>query len=140
MGMTSLPSILPSRGGAGPRWWFALPLATALLGAPPVFAADALHGQALYQARCAACHSADFNGVGPAHRGVFGRKAASVAGFTGYSAALKQSGLVWTEANLDKWLADPEALVPGQVMGVNVPDAAERADLIAFLRLLTKKE
>ncbi len=100
---------------------------------------DATRGQALYQARCAACHSVDFNGVGPAHRGVFGRLAGTAQGFTNYSAALKRSGLTWTEATLDRWLADPEALVPGQAMGISLPDTAERADVIAFLRSLGNK-
>jgi len=101
-------------------------------------AADATRGQALYQARCAACHSPDFNGVGPAHRGVFGRLAGTAKGYAGYSAALKKSGLTWNEANLDRWLADPEALVPGQAMGISVPDAGERADVIAFLHTLAR--
>lgn len=100
--------------------------------------ADATRGQAVYQARCAACHSPDFNGVGPAHRGVFGRLAGTAKGYASYSAALKKSGLTWTEANLDRWLADPEALVPGQAMGISLPDAGERADVIAFLRTLAK--
>jgi cytochrome c len=115
----------------------ALPLTLALHR--PAQAADAARGQALYQARCVACHSADFNGVGPAHRGVFGRLAGTAKGYAGYSAALKRSGLVWTEANLDRWLADPEALVPGQAMGISVADASERADVIAFLRTLADK-
>ncbi|HEY1129437.1 MAG TPA: c-type cytochrome [Roseateles sp.] len=106
--------------------------------APPAHASDATRGQALYQARCAACHSPDFNGVGPAHRGVFGRRAGTARGFAGYSPALKSSGLVWTEANLDRWLANPEALVPGQAMGISLPDPDERADVIAFLRSLAK--
>lgn len=101
-------------------------------------AADAIRGQTVYQTRCAACHSPDFNGIGPAHRGVFGRLAGTAKGFTAYSAALKRSGLVWTETNLDRWLTDPEALVPGQAMGVSLPDAGERADVIAFLRTLAK--
>ena len=101
-------------------------------------APDAARGQAVYQARCAACHSPDYNGVGPAHRGVFGRLAGTAKGFGNYSAALKRSGVTWTEANLDRWLADPEALVPGQAMGVSLPDAGERADVIAFLRTLAK--
>lgn len=100
--------------------------------------ADPIRGQVVYQARCAACHSPDFNGVGPAHRGVFGRLAGTAKGYAGYSAALKKSGLMWTEGNLDRWLADPEALVPGQAMGVSVPDANERADVIAFLRTLSE--
>jgi cytochrome c len=97
---------------------------------------DTARGEALYRARCTACHSVDYNGVGPAHRGVFGRAAGQAAGFSAYSAALKQSGLVWTEQSLERWLSDPEKLVPGQRMGVNVPDATERADLIAYLKSL----
>jgi len=100
----------------------------------PAFAAgDAETGHALYQARCAACHSMDYNGVGPAHRGVFARAAAQAKGFA-YSDALKASHLVWTEEALDRWLTDPEKTAPGQRMGVNVPDAKERADLIAYLK------
>jgi cytochrome c len=102
--------------------------------APPAFAAgDAEAGRALYQARCTACHSMDYNGVGPAHRGVFARPAAQAKGFA-YSDALKASRLVWTEEALDRWLTDPEKVAPGQRMGVNVPDAKDRADLIAYLK------
>ena len=99
-------------------------------------AGDAEAGRVLYQTRCAACHSLDFNGVGPAHRGVFGRAAAQAPGFS-YSDALKASRLVWNEDALDRWLADPEKLAPGQRMGVNVPDARERSDLIAYLKKAT---
>ena len=101
--------------------------------APALAAGDAESGRALYQARCTACHSLDHNGVGPAHRGVFGRPAAQAKGFA-YSDALKASRLVWTEDALDRWLANPEAMVPGQRMGASVPDSKERADLIAFLK------
>lgn len=105
-----------------------------MLGAGASFAAgDAEAGKALYQARCTACHSLDFNGVGPAHRGVFGRRAAQAPGYA-YSDALKAAGTVWDEASLDRWLADPEQVAPGQRMGVNVPDARERSDLIAYLK------
>jgi cytochrome c len=51
-----------------------------------------------------------------------------------YSDALKSSHLVWGDDTLDRWLADPEKAVPGQRMFVNVPDAKERADLIAYLK------
>ena len=100
-------------------------------------AGDAEAGRQLYQARCTACHSLDYNGVGPAHRGVFGRRIASAPGFS-YSAALKSHAQNWTEATLDQWLADPEKFAPGQRMGISVPDAHERADLIAYLRLISK--
>lgn len=92
-------------------------------------------GRALYRERCSACHDPDYNGAGPAHRGVVGRQAGTVPGFA-YSPALKAAGFVWTPERLDRWLADPEAVRPGQRMGVSVADAAERADLIAYLRTL----
>ena len=105
----------------------------ALFAFPALAAGDVDAGLALYQTRCTACHSMDYNGAGPAHRGVFGREAARAPGFA-YSDALKASHLVWDEASLDRWLADPEKLVPGQRMGVNVPEAAARRDLIAYLK------
>ena len=97
---------------------------------------DADSGRALYQTRCTACHSLDYNGTGPAHRGVFGRMPAQAPGFA-YSEALKSSHQVWNEASLDRWLADPEKFAPGQRMGVNVPDAKERSDLIAYLKQIS---
>ena len=102
-------------------------------------AGDAEIGRTLYQGRCTACHSLDYNGVGPAHRGVFGRRIASAPGFA-YSDALKSRQQNWTESALDQWLADPEKFAPGQRMGISVPDAKERSDLIAYLRLISKPE
>ncbi|MFZ6874775.1 c-type cytochrome [Undibacterium sp. Di27W] len=98
-------------------------------------AGDASVGQVLYQARCAACHSVQYNGVGPAHLGVFGRKAGSVEGYV-YSVALSKARLVWDEKLLDAWLRDPEKLLPGQKMGISTASARERADLIAYLKTL----
>lgn len=105
----------------------------AMIAVPALADGDAAVGQALYKAHCAACHSLDYNGVGPAHRGIFGRPAAQVPGFA-YSEALKSSHLVWNEASLERWLADPEKVAPGQRMGINVPDAKDRSDLIAYLK------
>lgn len=99
-------------------------------------AGDPSRGQELYEGRCGGCHSLDANRVGPMHRGVVGRKAGSAKDFD-YSAALRKSKLTWTEATLDRWLANPEALVPGQRMGYSVAEAADRADIIAYLRRQT---
>jgi cytochrome c len=96
-------------------------------------AADAVRGAGLYASRCGACHSLDANRVGPMHQGVFGREAGSVTNYD-YSPALKGSGVVWNATTLDRWLADPEALVPGQRMGYQLSDATERADVIEYLR------
>lgn len=94
---------------------------------------DATRGEQLYQSRCGACHSLDANRVGPSHRGVFGRRIASVPGFH-YSAALRKRSFVWDAAMLDKWLENPTALVPGTAMGIRISATQDRADIIAYLR------
>jgi cytochrome c len=96
-------------------------------------AGDATRGKQLYESRCMACHSLDANRVGPMHRGVYGRKAGSVPDFA-YSVALTSSPIVWSDTTLNRWLTDPEALIPGQRMNIRVLSADDRADLIAFLR------
>ena len=96
-------------------------------------AADAARGQTLYKTMCVACHSIDYNGVGPAHKGLFGKKAGSRADYV-YSPAVQASSIVWADKTLDKWLANPEKLIPGQKMGFMVPSAKDRADLIAYLQ------
>jgi cytochrome c len=92
---------------------------------------DAERGRGLYQV-CSGCHSVDEDDVGPRHRGVVGRKAGSVPGYA-YSAALKNAQLQWTSENLDRWLANPQGLVPGTKMFFAMPNAQDRADVIAFL-------
>lgn len=92
---------------------------------------DPARGKSLYQA-CQACHSIDDNDLGPRHRGVVGRRAGSVADYN-YSSALKNSGLTWDPATLDRWLSNPSALVPGTKMYFTIPDAQARADIIAYL-------
>ena len=114
--------------------------AVIVLAYPPasIAAGDARHGQELYESRCIACHSVDNSRVGPAHRGVFGRKAGSAVGYE-YSPAVKKSKIVWNEQSLDKWLTNPENLIPGQKMGFSVSEAADRADLIAYLKEVSPK-
>ena len=116
-------------------------MVSALLAASPargttppdgVVKGDSVRGHTLYQSRCTACHSLDHSRIGPAHRGVFDRLAASVPGFD-YSPALKHSGVSWTAANLNRWLRDPEAFIPGQKMGYQVTDPVDRRDIVAFL-------
>jgi cytochrome c len=112
----------------------ALLLATFLaLAAADAAAADAGRGQELYESRCGGCHSLDANRVGPAHRGVFGRKAGSAPNF-GYSPAVKNSTVVWQERTLDAWLTNPQALIPGQRMNFRVALPEDRADIISYLR------
>ena len=96
---------------------------------------DVVRGATLYQSQCTACHAVDVNKTGPAHRGVFGRRVGSLPGYR-YSAELAQSRLRWTPQTLNRWLEDPEELVPGQRMGFQVEGVQDRADLIAYLATL----
>jgi cytochrome c len=95
-------------------------------------AGDVTRGEMLYQG-CEDCHTIERNDVGPLHKGVVGRVAGTVPGYN-YTAALKNSGIVWTEDTLDRWLASPQGFIPGAKMFYNVQDAQDRADIIAFLR------
>ncbi|WP_374411264.1 cytochrome c family protein [Hydrogenophaga sp.] len=109
-----------------------------LAGVPPTAvaqSADILRGRQLFESRCGGCHSLDQNRVGPALGTVVGRPAGKQADFA-YSPALSRATHVWTPEKLAAWLADPEALVPGQAMGYRLDDAGDRRDVVAFLRSL----
>ncbi|MGI9169635.1 MAG: c-type cytochrome [Caulobacteraceae bacterium] len=93
---------------------------------------DPAAGAAVFEDRCAMCHVAAGGGQGPSLAGVFGRRAGTAPGFH-YTAALGASGLTWTAASLDRFLAGPGKVVPGTAMSVAVHDAGQRADLIAYL-------
>jgi cytochrome c oxidase assembly protein Cox11 len=90
-------------------------------------------GQKIFATRCAECHSLTKNIFGPALGGVVGRKAGSVPAYP-YSAALKQSGIVWDAATLDKWLAGPQEDLPGALMPFSISDPRTRQDVIAYLQ------
>ena len=94
-------------------------------------------GQEIFK-KCSACHSTDAskNAFGPSLVGVINRKAASLPRFA-YSDALRKSGLTWTEANLRRWVAGNDILVPGTRMRhVQITDKAEQDYLLAYLKSL----
>lgn len=99
----------------------------------PLPAGNPTRGADIYETKCGACHSLDANRIGPKHRGVYGRKAGSVADFN-YTPALKKSGIVWNEQTLDRWLQGPTNLVPGTAMALSLSSAQDRADVIAYLK------
>ncbi len=104
-----------------------------LILAAALVAGDPAAGEAAYS-RCQGCHSLEYNRTGPKHCGVVGRHAGSVPGYE-YSPAMRKSPFVWNEKTLDRFLADPLKAVPGTTMTyAGVPDAQDRADLIAFLK------
>jgi cytochrome c len=100
---------------------------------------DAVRGEARFQ-DCAACHKlADgINDVGPTLHGIFGRSAGELASFR-YSPAMKRSGITWTPETMDKFIADPQAMVTGNRMPyAGMASATDRADLIAYLQKTAK--
>src|SRR6202166_1965274 len=94
------------------------------------------NGQALFQKRCSGCHTLDADHEGPRLRGVLGRAAGTIKTFQ-YSEALKSAKHVWDEASLDKWLTDPESVVPDNDMSFQVPIQEERAAIISYLKSLS---
>lgn len=114
-------------------------LAMAALGTTAAAAADPQRGEVAFQ-KCYACHSVqpDETGLeGPNLAGVVGRAVASLPDFA-YSTGLKalpgRGYSTWTKAALDAFLASPEEFAPGTAMTfVGMPDAQERADVIAYL-------
>jgi len=108
-----------------------------LLGAGPVLGAgDAVRGAAAFQA-CASCHSVKVGThlTGPSLANVWQHKAAAVPGFARYSDAIKRSNILWNDDALDKWLTNPDALVPETSMTfAGIADSSMRQDVIAYLK------
>ncbi|HTP84010.1 MAG TPA: c-type cytochrome [Alphaproteobacteria bacterium] len=112
---------------------------------PSVAHADAAHGQQVFQ-RCAACHSIASSAAampGPNLKGVIGRRAGTLPGFE-YSSAMVDAGksdnVVWTRDVLDKYLTDPDDVVPGTAMRLGVQlTAGDRHDVIDYLEQVGKQ-
>lgn len=115
-----------------------------MLAASPLIGAAARANAAAGQrafAQCAACHKIDTtgrSGVGPNLNKVIGRRAGTLPGFR-FSPAMTASGRVWTEANLDAYLAAPAASMPGSRMPyAGMRNAADRANVIAYIKSASK--
>ena len=115
-----------------------------ILLAPAAAHADAARGQQVFQ-RCAACHSVAAAATampGPNLKGVIGRKAGTLPGFA-YSSAMVDAGksdnIVWARDVLDKYLTDPDDVVPGTAMRLNFQlTADDRRDVIDYLEQVGK--
>jgi cytochrome c len=116
-----------------------------LLLLPAAARADAAHGQQVFQ-RCAACHSVTATATampGPNLKTVIGRRAGTLSGFE-YSSAMADAGksdnVVWTRDVLDKYLTDPDDVVPGTAMRLNFQlTADDRRDVIDYLEQVGKQ-
>lgn len=119
-------------------------LAGAWLGGGLVYAQSAdkaREGETVFKQQCAACHTVEpgKNRVGPSLAGVVGREAGAVQGFS-YSSAMKSAHITWTEDTLEKYLADPKAVVPGtKMVYAGLKDEKKREAVIDFLEQHSKK-
>lgn len=102
-------------------------------------AADAKKGETRARA-CTSCHSFEKGGankVGPNLWDVVGRKKGSHAGYA-YSDGLKNAGGAWSYDDLFKYLADPGGMISGSKMAFRLPNAEQRAEVLAYLRTLSE--
>ena len=99
-------------------------------------AGDPALGEKVFK-KCKACHvvDSDKNKTGPHLVNIMGRQAGSVEGFTKYSKAIKESGIVWDEATLDGFLEKPKAYLKGTRMAfAGLKKEEDRANVIAYLK------
>jgi len=94
--------------------------------------------EAQFKKSCGTCHVAVADAPprqGPNLFGVVGRKAGEVAGFK-YSPAFEagSGAIVWDEGTLDRWLADPQSVIPGAVMPYKQADPDKRRLVIEYLK------
>ena len=105
----------------------------------PYNAGDLENGRRAF-ARCRSCHTITPGGpnmTGPNLYGVFGRAAGADAKFS-YSHAMRTAGFTWDADKLDHWLQNPRTFLPGNKMTFpGLPDAKDRRDVIAFLKVET---
>ena len=107
----------------------------------PYNTGDYERGESLFR-QCATCHLLDpeaGNRVGPNLHGVFQRGVGELEGFN-YSDAVLEADFQWTPEQLDDWLENPRAFLPGNRMsyaGMRRPN--DRTDLITFLLIKTEE-
>lgn len=103
--------------------------------AAPAMAQDAAAGEKDFVV-CRACHQIGPGAkvsVGPVLNGVVGRKAGTYPGYA-YSPANKDSGITWTPEELDKYLTNPQAVVPHtKMIFPGLKDDQKRKNVIAYL-------
>jgi cytochrome c len=98
---------------------------------------DAASGQRAFNNACRTCHTTKEgdNRLGPHLYKIIGRNAGSLPDY-GYSTAMKDAGFVWDEEKLERFIANPDELVPGNSMKPygGLASSDDRARVVSFLR------
>lgn len=93
-------------------------------------------GQQAFNNACRTCHimKEGDNRLGPNLHKIIGRKAGSLPDYN-YSGAMKEAGFVWDEQKLERFIANPDEVVPGNSMKpyAGLASGDDRAKIIAFL-------
>ena len=93
--------------------------------------------------KCMACHQVGpnaRNSIGPVLNGVVGRPAGQYPGYS-YSSANKNSGLVWDEPTLARYLRAPAEVVPStKMIFAGLKNEQEILDVIAYLKQFAAEE
>ena len=117
-------------GTAGLVAWFTF------VGTAHVLAADT--NQVAFNTHCRTCHSTKEgdNRLGPSLHNIYAAKAGAAAGYTNYSQGLASSGITWDEANLDRFIENPDQVVASNNMKPykGIGDEAVRKQIIEFLK------
>lgn len=95
-----------------------------------------LDGAALFKQQCSACHTLDASAPqrqGPTLAGVYGRKPGTVPGYQ-YTPDFATADFVWDDEHLDKYLTNPQALIPDSIMPYRQSKARVRQAIIAYLK------
>lgn len=116
---------------------------SATAAAPPDAPSPLAQGERAFKP-CAVCHNpakpgtpeGDRPAIAPNLHDVIGRRAGTYGDFA-YSKAMRESGIIWDEATLDRYIENPQKVVPRNRMSfAGEPDPARRAAIIAYLKAL----
>jgi cytochrome c len=127
------------QGNDMPRPTILTAMVVVLLSPTLAAAADVEAGKTQFN-KCKICHSLEpgKNGVGPGLHAIFGRKAGTADNYA-FSDAMKNSGIVWDDDTMTKYVRDPKEVVPGGKMAFpGIKDDQQLADLLAYLHQATQ--
>lgn len=103
---------------------------------------DAAKGAKIFKSKCEQCHvvQGSVNKQGPSLMGLFGRQSGTAPGFS-YTAANRDSGIVWGPEHLFQYLPNPKKYIPGtKMVFAGLKKKEDRLNLIAYLEEATKPQ